>query len=150
MLDAAEVILVKDSISLTDAATASLPTGLQGLGGTQLPNNDMLLSGGWTGSARSDEYQIYKNGFNQWKKVGTMRKARYYHSSVMIDGYLFTAGGRDSSWLTSSHLEEFSFLGGVKEKKEMPVSLYSHSATILDKNKMLICGGLDTKDVSKE
>ena len=77
-----------------------------------------------------------------------MKKATSCHSSVWIDGRLLTTGGRDSSWKTTSHHEEFSFDGGVKERKEMPIALHGHTATTFDQNKVMICGGINEK-VSK-
>ena len=37
--------------------------------------------------------------------------------------------------------EGFSFDRGVNEKKDMPISLYGHTATIFGPTKILICGG---------
>ena len=115
---------------------------------TQLSNGDVLLAGGVIRSCfsfdLSDKYLHYRKGSSQWEKVATMKTARYDHTSVLIDGYLFTAGGIDSFGDYKSDLEKFSFEGGVKEKKKMPIALKCHTATTFGNHKMLICGGQTT------
>ena len=128
----------KESMSHINSSIPSLPKGWAGLSGTQIPNGDLLVCGGWTGSVASNQYLYYKKGSNQWTKVGTMLMYKCDHSSVWIDGRLLTTGGR-LSW--SLHHEEFTFLDGVKEMKEMPVGLYGHTATIFDQHKIIVCGG---------
>ena len=117
------------------------------LGGAQLPNGDLLISGGvnTSRSGASGEYLHYKEGTNQWKLVGTMKWARSGHSSVLIDGNLLTTGGLNSSEKFVSKHEEFSIKGGVKKRKMMPIKLHSHAATVFDKQYMLISGGFDKK-----
>ena len=93
-------------------------------------------------------YYHYKNGSNQWKKVGTMKMAREGHASVLIDGSLFTTGGSYLPYVYATYIsdlsnnEEFSFEGGLKDRKEMPIELASHTATVIGKHTMLICGGM--------
>ena len=121
------------------------------LRGAKLPNGDLLVCGGWVYGGMygymwtSDEYIVFKQGSNQWKKVGTMKRARTHHSSTYINGNLLTVGGIGSSSNAISHHEQFSFEGGIKERKEMPIALYGHTATIFNYHKMLICGGRDIK-----
>ena len=125
----------------------SLPKRLQRFGGAQLPNGDLLISGGGTFSGYNDEYIHYKSGSNYWKKVGTMKQARSGYSSVLIDGNLLTTGGRyfdSSSKLLSNH-EEFSINGGVRERTNMPIALESHAAAVFGKHTILISGGIDAK-----
>ena len=80
-----------------------------------------------------------------------MNKPIYDHSSVFMDGRLFTCGGQTPAspklpgftMNTISHHEAFLLGVGVSKKKEMPLALRCHSATKIGKHKMLICGGLD-------
>ena len=121
---------------------------LMGLRGAKIPNGDLLLCGGkerYGGTGY--EYLLLKNGSNEWKNVGTTKTRRVFHSSVFIDGRLFTSGGH-CSYLPFSNHEEFSFERGVKEKMDMPILVYGHTATIFGPGKILICGGVD-KNVSK-
>ena len=145
------ISILKDSMSLINLGIPSLPKELQSLGGgAQLPNGDLLISGGGPFSIWNDishEYFHYKDGSNQWGKVGTMKRARFGHSSILIDGNLLTTGGRyfdSSSKLLSNH-EEFSINGGVKERTNMPIALQSHAAAVFGKDTILISGGIDAK-----
>ena len=128
----------------------SIPKGLSGLSGTELPNGDLIISGGCNKieSAYTEGYFHYKNGSNHWKKVGTMKMAREGHSSVLIDGSLFTTGGSYLPYVYATYVsdlsnnEEFSIEGGLKDRKEMPIPLSGHTATVIGKHTMLICGGM--------
>ena len=144
-------------MSQINSAIPSLPMGLGILAGAQLPNGDLMISGrcGDTESRYNDSYYHYKKGSNQWKKVRTMKGARQGHSSVFIDGSLFTTGGHfvnysspsfGAQYHVSSH-EEFSIKDGMKLRKEMPIGLSGHTATVFGKHTMLICGGM--AEVSK-
>ena len=149
-LDNVEVIsIVKDSISHIIPDIPSLPKGFLGFGGTRLPNGDLLLSEGYVDSyINSDKYLQYKVGSEMWTKAGTMSRARYRHSSVFMDGYLLTTGGLDTSFNALSLHEQFSISEGVKERKNMPIGLYNHTATVFSQDKMLVCGGSDNSSVS--
>ena len=148
------ISIEKDSISHINSSIPSLPKRLDGLRGTSLPNGDLVVCGGDTGSGLSDEYLLYRDGSNHWTNVGTMKKARFSHSSVWIGSCLLTTGGwellenveydSDDSgrtvwvmnfdeqleWQATSHHEIFSIEGGVKERREMPIPVGGHTATI--------------------
>ena len=55
-----------------------------------------------------------------------------------------------------SHHEEFSFslIGerdqGVTVKKELPIALRAHTATIFDESRIIVCGGDARKNVRKK
>ena len=153
-----EVISInKDSISHNSSSIPSIPTnfihgihglkGLSGLSGAQLPNRDLVICGGLDFLRPSDPYKPvnhyfhYKEGSNQWRKVGAMKKSLFDHSSVWIDGRLLTTGSEGQT----SHHEEFSFDGGVKMRKKLPMPLQHHTATIFDQNRIIVCGGSDRK-----
>ena len=142
------VSIKKDSISIINSTIPSLPKGLGHLRGTQLPDQDLLVSGGYTGSVRNDEYLRFSQDSNQWKKVGTMKKARYAHSSVLLNGCLYSCGGWDSSSETSHH-EVLNLDGRVEEKKELPIPLTYHTANKLNDNQYMVIGGGRDKNVSK-
>ena len=130
-----------------DSTIPSLPKTLYGLTGTQIPNGDLLVCGERIWSDDSNEYLHYKEGSNQWQKVGTMKTGRRGHSLVWIDDRLLTTGGSNFSRIVSgnvaSHLEEFSFDGGAQQRKKMPIGLKYHTATVFDQHKMIVCGGVD-------
>ena len=149
-MDDVELISInKDSILHHNYTIPSIPNGLVDLQGAQLPNSDLVICGGRAhpGLHCSDEYLHYKEGSNQWKKLGTMKRGRFWHSSVWIDGQLLTTGRSDSSMNLSSLHEEFSFGEGVKERKEMPIDLGGHTSTIFGQHKMIVCGGWNDKEM---
>ena len=146
--DVEVISLVNNSLSLITKDIPKLPKGLRGLQGTKIPNGDLLLCGGgksWKG--KCNEYLLLKDGSDQWERIGTSQTKRLHHSSVFIDGCLFTTGAYNIRLPFLNH-EEFSFEGGVKEKMDMPIFVYGHTATIFSPGKLLICGGRD-KNVRK-
>ena len=148
MSDVEVTSILKDLMLRINSSTPLLPKGLKRIRGAQLPDGDLLISGGSTGAGCNDKYLHYKNGSNQWKLVGTMKWARAGHSSVLIDGNLLTTGGYDSSEKYVSKHEEFSIKGRVKQREMKSIELYSHAATLFDKHTILISGGTD-KEVNK-
>ena len=126
------------------------------LSGAWLSNGDLLLCGGLNvmryNTEMNNQYLLFQEGSSQWNKIGKMKKPRCDHSSVFMDGSLYTCGGCTFPGNTTSHHEAFSlvvgsnineYFVGVKKKKEMPLALRNHSATKIGQHKMLICGGLD-------
>ena len=146
MNDVEEISINKDSISHINSCIPSIPfNGIQyrGLSGAQLPNRDLVICGGDTSFYFTNhQYLHYKEGSNHWRKVGTMKKTTIDHSSVWIDGRLLTTGC-EQKYKQTSHHEEFSFDGGVKARKEMPVERWYHTATIFGQNRIIVCGGED-------
>ena len=150
-----EVIsIVKGSVYHDHKTIPFLPKSLSGFGGTQLPNGDLLLCGGWSQSghrriSHNSEYLLYKRGSNKWTKVQNMFSERYFHASVFIDGYILTTGGLDSSRKPVLVHEQFSIEEGLEKKKELPIALKGHTATLLGQHKIIICGGMYGCGVSK-
>ena len=142
LTDVEVISLVKNSVFLDNKDIPYLPKGLSGLRGTQLPSGSLLICGGGQGPNKNSEYLFLKDCSDQWKNVGTTKTARIFHSSVFIDGCLYTSGGYGSNQRFINH-EEFSFERGVKERKEVPIALYGHTATAFGQGKILIAGGWD-------
>ena len=151
MLKDVEVIaILNGSISYINKTIPSLPHHMDSLRGARLSNGNFLLCGGRRAfnQEMNNQYLHFQEGSSQWNKIGKMEKPRYDHSSVFMDGRLFTCGGWTSEDITTSHHEAFSLGVGVNKKKEMPLALRGHSANRIGQHKMLICGGLD-EDVIK-
>ena len=138
-----------NSISQIDPANHSsitpLPKGLGWLRGTQLPSRDLLISDGCTGVLSSNEYLLYERKAKKWKKVGTMKNARDAHSSVFLNGCLFTCGGVITSGflISPSSFHEGFTEKFPRKKKELPIPLAYHTATNLNENQFLVVGGWD-------
>ena len=160
------ISIIQDTISHINSPIPSLPKRLSHFSGAQLPHGNLVICGGrerfydkhsdWLANYihYSDEYLHCQVGSNQWTKVGTMKRNRAYHSSVLLDGCLITTGGSTHpstpSLKTLSNLEIFSRHREVLEMKEMPVALTSHTATIFGKNKILVCAGGVSNKVDRQ
>ena len=151
-----------DSISRINTTIPNLPKkhgyqgALQDMRGTRLPNNDLLLSGGFRMCGNGmytkvieDTYLLYSQSTNQWKEVGKMKMPRYDHSSVLLNGCVYSCGGYKRWMSHERHHEVFSLDGSVKDRKELPIALSGHTASRLNENQYMICGGVD-ENVSKE
>ena len=82
------------------------------------------------------------------EKVGTMKKANHLHSSVLLNGCLYSCGSRFSSYKSTSHHEVLNLDGGIEEKRELPIALRYHTANKLNENQYMVIGGYE-KYVSK-
>ena len=80
-----------------------------------------------------------------------MKKANHLHSSVLLNGCLYSCGSRFSSYKSTSHHEVLNLDGRVEEKKELPSKrLSSHTAHRLNENQYIVIGGYDCSNVSKK
>ena len=150
--DVEVISLSKTSILSVKPEIPSLKMNMSRFGGAQLPNGDLLVAGGYDGCGpyhyHHNKYFHLKNGSKEWKEVGTMRQKRTEHSTVFINGSMFSCGGSLGNHTTLSHHESFSLNGGLRELKALPIALKQHTTTIISQNEILVCGGRD-KDVSQ-
>ena len=139
------ISIKNDSLFNINSSIPSLPFRCDELGGSKLPNGDLLVCGGWLpGQIPCFEYLYYFAEFNQWINGGNMRRAKRGYSSVFIDGRMFSTGGNSSLFnedYRTTHHEEFSVETGVKVRKEIPIALTCHTATAFGEHQMLIAGG---------
>merc|ERR1712131_279747 len=59
-----------------------LPSGRTGLRGISLPNT-VIMTGGYNGR-KVDDVLTYVPETSDWKKVGSMKTARYYHGASLV------------------------------------------------------------------
>ena len=116
---------------------------------------------GW----KNDEYLLLEKMGESWTTIGNMIETRSNHSTVFINGSVFSSGGKDSEKNIFAHHEEiklhsFTYLWPTKlqsydprknvivkrVRKDMPMKLAGHNAVELDASKYILIGGLD-KDV---
>ena len=80
--------------------------------------------------------------------MGNMLWLRTNHSSVFMNGSIFSCGGIDLS--TQEHHEEFRLEDKiVKERKRLPIKLLHHSATEIDQRRYMVMGGKTQVRVDK-
>ena len=142
------ISLRKNSLLLIKPEIPSLAKPLCRFGGAQLPNGDLLISGGYDEyGPYNDKYLRLKNGSKEWTQVGTMKMKRTEHSTVFVSGSMFSCGGL-LDYNVLSHHECFSLNEEVKELKALPIALQKHTATKISQNEIIVCGGR-IKDVSQ-
>ena len=183
MTDVEVISLKQESISLEQESIPCLPIGLCVFGGTLMPNGDLILCGGNTAKDgweycevpkigaqdgwKNDEYLFLRKMGESWTTIGNMIEPRSNHSTVFINGSVFSSGGKDSEKKIFSHHEEIKLRDSsylcqssklqsydprktiiVKHYKEdVPMKLVGHNAIELDESKYILIGGLD-KNVS--
>jgi hypothetical protein len=111
-------------------------------------NDALIIFGGKSNSYLNDVW-IYQNG--DWKIAAKMTPAptpRYGHSAVVYNQHMFVYGGYDNDGFVCDELWIFDLnTQSWKEHKiiaQLP-ALFQHSATVVDGNKMVLIGGLDSK-----
>ena len=153
-----ELILLRpESISIEKQSIPFLPIGLCVLGGVQLPNGDLLVCGGntvkegWkycegieaTNGWKNDEYLVLPRMSEEWISIGKMLEPRSNHSSIFINGSVFSCGGKDSGKNIFAHHEEFKLGESINARKELPLKLVGHTVEELDSSNYILIGGLD-------
>ena len=130
-----------------------LPLELHGFRAT-ISNGQLLLCGGHKLQSIWDyncEYLILKKGEQTWSSIGSMLKSRAHHSSIVMNGSIFSCGGIEPHRISPfEHHEEFRLEDKiVRERKELPIKLRFHSATDLDQNRYMVIGGIGQVRLSK-
>ena len=131
---------VHTKVSKITEVIPSLPNGFDWLGGNQLANGDFLLCGRNIMRIKifdTDECILFKNGSNQGGMVGVgAKKTKIFCSFCMLT----TRRMHHVRGLKFVH-ETFPFVGGVKQKIDVPIELYEYAGAIFDNDRMLISGG---------
>ena len=179
MTDVEVISLKQESISLEQESIPCLPIGLCVFGGTRMPNGDLILCGGNTAKDgweycevskvgaqdgwKNDEYLLLQKMGESWTTIGNMIEPRSNHSTVFINGSVFSSGGKDSEKNIFSHHEELKLHASTnlrpgsklkshdprkmvivtRLRKDMPMKLVGHNAIELDASKYILIGGLD-------
>jgi hypothetical protein len=127
--------------------TDDMAAGRFGHTATLLPNDTVLVAGGFGGSVYLDKAEIYDPSDGTFSATGTMTSARYGHSATLLaDGTVLMAGG---VWVDSTGLATaldtaeiydptagtFSTAGTMKAVR------YRHTATLLPDGTVLVAGG---------
>ena len=156
------ILLRSESICLEKESIPLLPIGLCVLGGVQLPNGDLLVCGGNTVKEgweycegieakdgwKNDDYLILRKMNKEWSSIGKMLEPRSNHSSIFINGSVFSCGGKDSGKNIFAHHEEFKLGVSINVRKELPLKLVGHIVEDLGSSNYILIGGLD-KNVGK-
>ena len=97
-----------------------------------------------------NQYYIWKKGEPTWSPMGNMLVPRSSHSSVFMNGSIFSCGGWDHEPKILDHHEEFRLEDKiVRERKPLPIKLQYHSAKEIDQNRYMVMGGIGEVGVSQ-
>ena len=89
----------------------------------------------------SAQYLILRKGEQKWSSLGRMLQPTSYHSSVFMNGSIFSCGGFVDYEANVQH-EEFRIDDKiVVKKKPLPVALHGHTAEQIDKIRYMVIGG---------
>ena len=117
-----------------------------------ISNGKLLLCGGRQSTLTYNyQYLILKKGEQTWSSMGSMLKPRAFHSSIVLNGSIFSCGGIEPHSISPfDHHEEFPLEDkNVRERKKLPSKLRFHSATEIDQNRYMVIGGKGQVGVSK-
>ena len=136
---------IYDPVTATwTVATDSLETGRALFSVAGLPKWNILITGGWNGSAALSSAEIYDQGEGVFKRTkGSMKRARMEHRSIQLyNGKVLVTGGFDSDGtpLASAEIydpgtDTFQEIGG------MAVARAAHQMNTVGDGKILITGG---------
>ena len=86
-------------------------------------------------------YLILRKGEQKWSSLGRMLQPTSYHSSVFMNGSIFSCGGFVDYEANVQH-EEFRIDDKIMvKKKPLPVALHGHTAEQIDKIRYMVIGG---------
>ena len=95
-----------------------------------------------------NQYLIVEKGEQILSSIGNMSWLRTNHSTVFMNGSIFSCGSTDRS--PQEHHEEFRLEDKiVKERKRLPIKLLNHSATEIDQKRYMVTGGKPQVGIDK-
>ena len=141
-------------VTRIDWQIPDMPVQSYGFQATQISNSNLILCGGinnYTTSLYNYEYFILEKGERKWSSAGSMLKPKAFHSSVFMNGSIFSCGGIEPLGIISHGChEEFRLEDKiVRERKKLPIKLQYHSATEIDQNRYMVVGGIGQVGVGK-
>jgi len=138
----AQSIEFYDPVSESFASVGSMTIARSYPTATLLPNNKVLISGGWAADAVLGSTEVYDPTSKTSALTGALPEVREFHTSTLLDnGQVLVVGGQNqTSFLTSAELYDPA-AGTWKTTGAPNTGREQHTATALPDRKVLIVGG---------
>ena len=125
-------------------STGSLVTARSGHTATLLPNNKVLVVGGYRSGAPLASAELYDPATGIWATTGSLAAARFHHTATLLpNGKVLVVGGYGGS--TFSNLASAEVYDPATGSWAVTGSLAAareyHTATLLPNGKVLVVGG---------
>jgi WD40 repeat protein len=103
----------------------------------------VLVAGGQDSGGVSTSAELYNPVNGTWSATGSLNTARYFHTATLLpNGKVLVAGGRDSTFSASSSAELYDPASGTwSATGSLGTARYEHTARLLPNGKVLVAGG---------
>jgi N-acetylneuraminic acid mutarotase len=110
---------------------------------TLLPNNKVLVAGGYTGHAGTATAELYNPATNSWSSAGNMATLRMQHTATLLaNGKALIVGGTDGQGAYLASAELYDPVSNTwSPAGSMATGRAIHTATLLPSGKVLVAGG---------
>lgn len=117
-----------------------------------LPNGQVLVAGGYTGTAETATSELYNPSTGTWTGTGSMQTPRDFHTATVLPngtvliagGYYFDPNTLQARVLNSAELYDPS-TGTWSSTGSMNTARFEATATLLPNGKVLVVGGRDAQ-----
>jgi N-acetylneuraminic acid mutarotase len=134
---------VYDYANGTNTETGSLNTGRYVHTATLLPNGNVLVAGGYSGSSYVSSAELFDPTAGTWTNTSSLNIARDNHTATLLpDGKVLVAGGYSDNggYLNSAELYD-PYSGTWKLITALTTDRMYPTATLLSNGKVLVAGG---------
>ncbi len=140
-----------DPATNTWSNTGNLNTGRGGHEAIMLPNNQVLVAGGFSIPDCPDHCyilnsaELYDPSTGAWTGTGDLNTGRGAHTATLLaNGKVLVAGGLDGIYITGSAELYDPSTGAWSNTGSLAAARFIHTATLLLSGKVLVVGGANT------
>jgi N-acetylneuraminic acid mutarotase len=132
---------VYDPASGTWSAGASMASARGDHTTTLLPDDKVLISGGYIANSALTAAEVYDPASGTWRTTASMASARHAHRATLLpNGKVLVSGGWERGALASAEVYDPAS-GTWSAGASMASARHNHTATLLPNGKVLVSGG---------